>query len=46
MEKICCFLEEAHADDERMPTDFRTAEKQNGDGAYSFSTKLTKNHHF
>lgn len=29
MEKICCFLEEAHEDDERMPTDFRTAEKQN-----------------
>lgn len=29
MEKICCFLGEAHEDDERMPTDFRTAEKQN-----------------
>ncbi|MBQ4006990.1 MAG: hypothetical protein II603_00480 [Muribaculaceae bacterium] len=29
MEKICCFLEEAHEDDERMPTDFRNAEKQN-----------------
>lgn len=29
MEKIRCFLGEAHADDGRQPTDFRNPKKQN-----------------